>query len=139
MIKIFVAADKTENFDLLEPREVKNLQEKNILKESRKSNANRLKNINLNDKKIAADLNLHNRIHYISLRESFVTIKDHKPDYQNKPTCRLLNPTKTEIGKIRKQILEKINSVVREKSGLHQWKNTKSTLNWFSSLAEKSL
>ena len=134
--RIFVAADKTENFYLLEPREYKNLQEKNIQKEYRKSK-DRLKNINLQDKNIAVKLNLHDRIHSISLRESFVTIKDHKQNFQNTGACRLLNPTKTEIGKISKQILEKVNSVVRDKSGLQQWKNTKSTLDWFINLQQK--
>ena len=72
------------------------------------------------------------------LRESFVNLKDHKPNFNNNPSCRLLNPTKTEIGKISQQILSTTNSVVREKSGLQQWKNTKSTLEWFTNLANKN-
>ena len=136
--RIFVAADKTENFYLLDPNEVRNLQVRNIQKEYKKSSEDRLKNINLNDKKIAIELDLQDRIHSIILRESFVTLKDHKPNFQNNPSCRLLNPTKTEIGKISKQILSHTNSVVREKSGLKQWKNTHSTLEWFKTLVNKS-
>ena len=40
------------------------------------------------------------------------TPKDHKPNFGSNPKCRLINPTKTEIGKISKQILERINKRV---------------------------
>ena len=54
----------------------------------------------------------------------FITLKDHKPNFRNNPTCRLINPTKPEIGKISKQILEKINTDVKTATKLNQWKNT---------------
>ena len=37
----------------------------------------------------------------------FVTIKDHKENNRNNPKCRLLNPTKPELGMISKNITEK--------------------------------
>ena len=40
------------------------------------------------------------------------------------PLAPLLNPTKPEIGKISKQILEKKIPVIRMKSALNQWKNS---------------
>ena len=47
------------------------------------------------EKKIATDLNLHNRIDALSSKNAFITLKDHKPNFQNKPTCQLINPTKS--------------------------------------------
>ena len=70
--------------------------------------------------------------------EAFITLKDHKENVANKPSCRLLNPTKPEIGKVSKQILERIIHIVRQKSGLKQWKNTDSVLNWFRNIEDKS-
>ena len=64
-------------------------------------------------------------------------MKDHKPNFQNSPSCRLINPTKSEIGKISKQILEKIVSTVREKTKFNQWKNTQSVINWFKNIVNK--
>ena len=65
------------------------------------------------------------------------TLKDHKDNFQNKPACRLINPAKSEIGRIRKQLLENINTTIRRKTGLNQWKNSTSVINWFSSIQDK--
>ena len=40
--------------------------------------------------------------------EAFITLKDHKANFQNNPKVRLLNPAKNEIGCISKSILDKI-------------------------------
>ena len=37
---------------------------------------------------------------------SFITLRDHKPNFAHKPTCRLTNPTKSNIGRVRKIILD---------------------------------
>ena len=63
--------------------------------------------------------------------------KDHKPNFANKPTCRLINPTKSEIGKISKNILDRINSTIAKKHNLNQWKNTTAVINWFKSIENK--
>ena len=89
-------------------------------------------------KKIANDLDLQDRIFRTTERQAFISIKDHKPNFQNNPTCRLLNPTKPEIGKISKQILDTINSAMRSKSKLNQWKNTDAVIKWFESLGKKT-
>ena len=39
---------------------------------------------------------------------SFITIKDHKENFDNHPTVRLINPTKNELGRVSKLILDKI-------------------------------
>ena len=39
---------------------------------------------------------------------------DHKENFQNNLTVRLINPAKNEIGRIRKVILDKINSSLIE-------------------------
>ena len=55
----------------------------------------------------ATKLELDDRIDVTAQKQAFITLKDHKPNFRNNPTCRLINPTKPEIGKISKQILEK--------------------------------
>ena len=47
------------------------------------------------------------------------------------------NPTKTELGKISKQKLSKIVSVVKSKTNLNQWKNTQSVIRWFMDIPRK--
>ena len=70
-------------------------------------------------------------------RECFVTLKDHKEGFQNNPKCRLLNPTKCELGKVSQQILTKKLNILRRKTNLNQWKNTYSVIEWFKKLANK--
>ena len=82
-------------------------------------------------------IKLDDRIHKTGEKNAFVTLKDHKPNFINNPTCRLLNPTKSNIGRISKQILEDVNSKVRKLSGLNQWKNTFATVEWFKNLPSK--
>ena len=45
----------------------------------------------------------------MAMKEAFITLKDHKDNFVNRPTCRLIYLSKTEVGRIRKQILEEIN------------------------------
>ena len=70
-------------------------------------------------------------------QQAFITLKDHKDNFANHPTCRLINPAKSELGKVSKQILDRINSEIRTKTKLNQWKNTKDVTNWFTNIPDK--
>jgi hypothetical protein len=61
------------------------------------------------------NLEVADRVYTTTAKQAFATLKDHKPSFNNNPTCRLINPSKPEIGKISQQILAKINATVREK------------------------
>ena len=65
-------------------------------------------------------------------------MKDHKDDFNNKPSCRLINPAKPEIGKVSKEILQGINNNLRRCLGLKQWRSTHDVLNWFHDLKFKT-
>ena len=54
------------------------------------------------DKKIAERLGLSDRINETVKKEAFVTLKDHKANFRNKPSCRIINPCKSELGKVSK-------------------------------------
>ena len=64
-------------------------------------------------------------------------MKDHKDSFPNNPKCRLINPSKSELGKVSKGILSKIIHVVREKTKFNHWKNSDSVIKWFTNLEEK--
>ena len=53
----------------------------------------------------------------------FFTLKNHKENFQNNPTVRLINPAKNDIGRISKVILDKINSSLIKQLKVNQWKN----------------
>ena len=58
----------------------------------------------------------------------FVTLKDHKSNFLNNPSTRLINPAKNKIGRISKQILDQMNSKLCEILKGNEWKNTASVI-----------
>ena len=104
----------------------------------KKANTNTIRSINNEAKNIATNLLIDDTVECMAERQTFITLKDHKDNFVNKPTCRLINPAKSEIGRISKQILENINTTVRHKTELNQWKNSASVINWYSDIPNKN-
>ena len=135
--KLLIAADKSTNFYKLEPSKYNDLLEQNITKSYKKAQPNTVRDIHAEDKKIATKLGIDDRVDATANKDAFITLKDHKPNFANKPTCRLINPTKSEIGKISKEILDRINNKVTRTSKFNQWKNTTSVIEWFKAIENK--
>ena len=95
--KLLIPADKTTNFYKMGTSTYNDLLQKNITKAYKKVTPNTTNPIEVEAKSIAK-------------REAFITLKDHKPNFVNNPTCHLINPAKSEMGKISKQILDRINT-----------------------------
>ena len=89
--------------------------------------------------KHAREVNVIDRIEINGTGSSFITLKDHKENFLNRPTTRLLNPAKNEIGRISKHILQNINKTLSEETKVNEWKNTESVINWFKSIPNKHL
>ena len=58
-------------------------------------------------------------------------MKDHKPNFASKIPCRLINPAKSDIGKVSKVILERITATLRTSTSLNQWRSTGEVIDWF--------
>ena len=67
-------------------------------------------------------------------QDCFITLKDHKPNFQNNPTVRLLNPAKNELIRISKTILDKINENLYNSLDLNQWKNAQEVIDWLKGI-----
>ena len=70
---------------------------------------------------IAQRLNVDDSIEKLAKTEAFITLKDHKTTFHDHPTCRLINPTKSEIGVISKQILDEINTSIVNSTRINQF------------------
>jgi len=68
----------------------------------------------LDAKSIAEKLKLDNRIEKYTESEAFITIKDHKPNFPNNLKCRLINPTKSNLGRVSSHIINEINQTIRK-------------------------
>ena len=65
-------------------------------------------------------------------------MKDHKPNFSSNPKCHLINPAKSEIGKISKYFLQQLNSKVRDLSSISQLQETSTVINWFKNIKNKN-
>ena len=95
----------------------------NISKTYKKSTVSAINSINTEAKAMAKDLILDERMEQYSQNQSFITLKDHKENFNNNPKCRLMNPAKSEIGIVSKHYIDQINKSIREKLNVNRWRN----------------
>ena len=93
--------------------------------------------INTEGKKIMENKTTLNRIFVTSKNCCFITLKDHKLNFLNKPKTRLLNPAKNEPGRISIVILNKINLNLPNATKVCQWKNTNDNISRFKTIQNK--
>ena len=130
--KLLVKGDKTDNFIEMDPKKHEEIMKREIQKDYRKSTTEAFNNVTKDDKKIAIKLEIDDRCFKTSPVEAYVTVKDHKPNWQNALPARLINGTKQNLGRASKKILEKIVSKLKYQTKLNQWKNTAAMLQWFT-------
>ena len=69
---------------------------------------------------------------------AYITIKGHKKGFPSNQSFRLINPSKSDIGRINKNIMHKINQRVIQETEVNQWKNTNTIIACFKSLPGKN-
>ena len=60
----------------------------------------------------------------------------HTENFRSDSNCRLTNPAKSEIGKIKKMFIENINTKVRELSSVNQWQDSGLVISWLKKYQE---
>ena len=95
---MFIFAGKTNNIYEIKPQDLEKLIMQNITKTYQRATDKLEKAINMEAKNIAKSYKLAERIDHLPKQETFITLKDHKDNFFNKPSCRLINPTKKRTG-----------------------------------------
>ena len=80
---------------------------------------------------------IRDRINIMEKTPAFITFKDYKDNFESNPKCHLINPSKSELGRVSKISLDDINNRLGEKLKVNQWKNSNSVINWFNSIENK--
>ena len=132
--KIITKADKSNNLYKLSTNTYKALLHNEVTRFYRKSTSDIELKINTEARDIAFNLGLANRIETIIKKEAFITLKDHKGDFNNNPSCRLINPTRSFMGQISKKILQDICEILRIATNVNQWRSTSDCVNWFKDI-----
>ena len=69
--------------------------------------------------------------------EAYLTLKDHKQNFPTALPCRLINPAKSGVEIISKNILDNILKKINEKICLNLRKNTSAGTDWFTGIQKK--
>ena len=107
--KVFVKGDKSSNYYVMEEERRSELMLKEIHKDYKKADDSVEDNINTEAKQFAVDLEIDDRVFRMEKRSAMITIKDHKPGFMDNPKVRLINPSKSELGRAAKKMLVRIN------------------------------
>ena len=105
---LIIKADKTDFYKKMTPNDYNDLVEKNIYKACKKSTPMQVNEINNEVKEIADELRIANPVDVIVQCKLFITLKDHKPNFDNALKCCRINPRKSELGKASKLITDKV-------------------------------
>ena len=81
------------------------------------------KKINAGRKQVLRNKSVWRRMQ-TNMKNYFISLKDHKENFQKNPTVRLINPVKNKFGDVCKVILDKIKKSNQENLQLNHWKNT---------------
>ena len=103
----------------------------------KKSNKARINSINKGTKKLGEKLKLAYRMEIMEQSEAYITVTGHKEGFPHKPSFRLINPSKSELGKVSKRILDNINKCIIEHTKVNQCKNSASVIEWFKAIKNK--
>ena len=142
--KITVFADKTKNLYHVPVNDYKKKVVDSITQDYEKCNLSKIKNVNSEAASLADnfpvgdDKTLADRIDVLQKNECFITLKDHKTGFPGRVETRLINPSKSNLGKISKQILQRINKNLRIKTGLQQWQSSDQAVSWFQGINNKN-
>ena len=122
-------ADKTSNMYRLTKEEHYKLLQNAVISKYKKTNTKIKDKTNQKGKEILKNKEALHRLDINEESNFFFTLKDHKENFQNNPTVRLINPAKNEIGRISKVIFDKISSSLIKQLKVNQWKKHKTLLN----------
>ena len=83
-------------------------------------------------------LNIDDRLQQMQESETFIAVKEQK-GFSHTLSFSFINPSKSDIGKISKSILDTINKAVLSTISVNQWKNTSDFIKWFNSIHTKKV
>ena len=132
---IIVAADKTRNMYIMSQDKYDKLASNRNTQNNRKGENNISYAMATECKNLSRKHNIENHLHYAKSCDH--QINGHKENLTNDNKCRLINPTKTEIGKVSKNIVDKMNASIRCKADANQRRSTKEVIRWFNNLENK--
>ena len=117
---IFVKSDKSGNSYEIEKGKYKQMMFKDVVKSYMKAPPDLEKELNSEAKMLAHRLGIVDRVEKYNTKNCFIRLKDHKSDFKTNPECWLINPAKTQIGRVSKIIVQDICDSLRPALNINQ-------------------
>ena len=135
---IWVKSDKSKNIYKIKPSNYQEILKSKITNNYKIDYINTIEQINKDTSNFASRLQIEDRLGKFKKKDAYILIKDHKPNFENKLPTRLINPSKTELGRISKFIIQNIVNSVKKANHCNLWENSYETIEWFRRIKNKS-
>ena len=130
--KVIVFADKSNNKYCVSVSDYNHEIRNMITSTYKRVDSDKVKCSNLKSAHIAKSLDLEDRMEGHTPCNCFFTFKDHKSNFPCVISCRLIAPSKSDIGIISKNILQNIVMELNCKLNLNQWRDPEEVTQWFN-------
>ena len=131
-------ADKSKNMYKIKPSKYQEILRDKITDNYKIDYNDAIDQINDDTSKFASKLHIEDRLGKFKKKDAYILFKDHKPNFENKLQSRLIDPSKTELGKVSKNIIKNIVTNVRKASYSNFWNNSNDTIEWFKKIKNMS-
>ena len=119
------------------PEQYKTILTNSVTRTYRKADRSTQLNIDRETKTISKTLQLEKRMERFAERPAFISLKDHKENFKHNTKCRLINPSKGEMGIVSKKLLEEINNKLNNHLCYNQSRSTSTVIEWFRAIENK--
>ena len=135
---IWVRADKSNNMYKMKSSKYQEILKNKITDNYKIDYNNTIDQINKDTCSFACKLHIEDRLGKLKKKDAYILFKDHKPNFENKLQSILINPSKTELGKVSKNIIQNIVTNVKKVNHSNLWGNSYDTIEWFRKIQNKS-
>ena len=134
MEKVVIFADKSNNMYCANKNEYLNEIKNNITSEYKKSSTTKVDEVNKKAALIAKQVGQEKNMEVFTPSNCFITIKDHKPNFPSKVDVRVIAPSKSDVGRVSKHLLQRIVQELNAKLKFHQWRDPQEVTKWFKEI-----
>ena len=135
--EVSARADKSKNIYLVSPYEYEQILN-NKITESYKLDCNdTTTRINRDTGKFASKIQIVDRLGKIEEKSAYILFKDHKKNFLDFKQVRLINPTKTELGLVCKDLIQRITSRLLSGPKYNLWKNSMNIIDSYKNIRNK--
>ena len=134
---LLIFAGKVTNLYEVTPEQYKTILTNNVTKTYQKAERSTQITIDREVKTISKTLQPEKRMERYAERTVFISLKYHQENFKHNTKCRLINPSKGEIGVVSKRFLEEINIKLNNHLCYNQWRNISTVMKWFKAIEYK--